>query len=109
MTFKYFKDSEIVGLDLGLVQMLDKAREFAGIPFIITSGLRTIKKNAEVGGAPNSAHLSGKAVDLQCRNSRERFLITQALLYTGFTRIGNEKDHIHADIDISKDVNVIWQ
>lgn len=107
--FKYFKQKEIVGLDIGLVKMLDKAREIAGIPFVITSGLRTEKENRLAGGKPDSAHLLGFAVDLRCRNSRERFLIVKALIYVGFTRIGIEQDHIHTDIDISKDSDVIWR
>lgn len=106
--FKYFKDSEIIGLNVDLVQMLDQARDNAGIPFIITSGLRTAAQNEAAGGAPDSAHLRGLAVDLRCRNSRERFLILKSLLSVGFMRIGDEVDHIHADIDISRDVNVVW-
>jgi len=106
--FKYFKDSEIIGLDLGLVKMLDKAREYAGIPFMITSGFRTLEHNAEVRGVPNSAHTKGLAVDLRVRNSNERFKILKALFYCGFTRIGDEIDHIHVDIDKERDQNVIF-
>lgn len=106
--YKYFKDSEITGLSPELVKMLDKAREFAGIPFVITSGLRTVEENMKVGGVENSSHLKGLAVDLRCTNSRERFLIIKALIYIGFVRIEIKKDHIHCDIDISKDLQIIW-
>ncbi len=109
MPYKYFKDSEIVGLDIGLVRMLDQARELAGIPFVITSGLRTVAQNEAAGGAPDSAHIRGLAVDLRCRNGRERFLILKALFAVGFVRIGDEVDHIHTDIDITKDLNVLWR
>lgn len=107
--YKYFKKEEIVDLNSGLVEMLDKAREIAGIPFIITSGYRTIEENARVGGVTGSAHLKGLAVDLKCTNDRERFLIVKGLLYVGFVRIGVEKTHIHCDIDTSRSVNVIWR
>lgn len=107
--YKYFKEKEIVGLNTGLVEMLDKAREIAGIPFFITSGLRTKQKNEDVGGVNDSSHIKGLAVDLRCRDSRERFLIVKGLISVGFMRIGVESDHIHTDIDISKDVNVIWR
>jgi len=107
--YKYFKEKEIVGLNTGLVEMLDKAREIAGIPFVITSGLRTEEKNKEVGGVNDSSHRKGLAVDLRCRDSRSRFLIIKGLISVGFSRIGAEVDHIHVDIDPEKDVNVIWR
>jgi len=50
--------------DEGLVRMLDEARHVSGIPYQITSGLRTKEHNAAVGGAPTSAHLTGHAVDI---------------------------------------------
>ena len=61
--YKYFKEKEIVGLNTGLVEMLDKAREIAGIPFIITSGVRTPKQNEDAGGVNDSSHRKGLAVD----------------------------------------------
>lgn len=106
--FKYFKDSEIVGLDIGLVQMLDRARDFAGIPFIITSGYRSPEYEEGRGRSTTGAHTTGKAVDLRCQDSRSRFLILKALFYVGFVRIGDEVDHIHADICTDRDVNVVW-
>ena len=106
--YKYFKDSEVINLDVGLVKMLDQARELAGIPFIITSGFRTPGENAMAGGVKDSAHLKGIAVDLRCSSSRERFLILKGLFSVGFPRIGIYKNHIHADIDVIKDLNVCW-
>lgn len=107
--YKYFKDKEIVGLDIGLVKMLDKARGIAQIPFVITSGLRTADQNGLDHGVPDSAHLKGLAVDLRVVNDNARFLILEALIYVGFKRIGVEVDHIHCDIDTEKDVNIIWR
>ena len=49
-----------------LLKMLDDAREFADIPFTITSSWRSKAHNMEVGGNPNSAHLRGTAVDISC-------------------------------------------
>jgi len=91
-----------------LLISLDKARDIAGIPFIITSGYRCPKHNKEVGGKPNSAHLKGLAVDIKATSSKQRFLITQALIKAGFTRIGIAHNFIHADIDSSKPQKVIW-
>lgn len=106
--YKYFSEKEIQGLRPELVEMLDKARGIAGIPFKINSGFRTKEKNDEVGGVENSAHTLGLAVDLVCMTSNERFRIIQALLEAGFKRIGTGKTFIHCDVDKSKPQDVIW-
>jgi len=107
--YKYFKEKEVIGLNSDLVHRLDTAREIAGIPFIITSGKRSAEESIRAGGFNTDAHVAGFAVDLRCRDSRSRFLIIKALIASGFNRIGDEIDHIHADIDPTKDVNVIWR
>lgn len=43
--------------------VLDPIREKFAIPMIITSGYRTEKVNALVGGVDNSQHMKGEAVD----------------------------------------------
>lgn len=107
-TYKYFTTKEVVGLKHGLVLLLDKAREIAGVPFVINSGYRTSQYNKEVGGVENSAHTLGLAVDLRCRNSTERFKIVKALMEAGFTRIGIGDTFVHCDLDKSKPQEVIW-
>jgi zinc D-Ala-D-Ala carboxypeptidase len=108
MTYKYFSDDEIVGLEPALVEKLDAARGFAGIPFIITSGKRSEDDNESCQGAGDSSHLRGLAVDLACRGSRTRFYMLPALLLAGFNRIGIYDGHIHVDIDDTKDDDVMW-
>lgn len=110
-TYKYFKPSEIIGLKPELVALLDKARGISGVPFSITSGLRTPSQNASAGGVENSAHLLGKAVDIHCPSSVNRLKMVKALLEVGFKRIGIGKDFIHADIGNSSDnlpEDVMW-
>lgn len=104
--YKYFKDNEIKGLSEKLVRKLDLAREYAGIPFVITSGLRTVEKNEAVNGVKNSEHLTGEGCDLRCRNSYERWLMVNGALKAGFTRIGIYKSHIH--LGVSNPQEVIW-
>ena len=112
---KYFKLDEFKCPCCGEVHMnemfldrLDAARKLAGVPFVITSGYRCPKHNKEVGGVPDSAHVKGFAADIKCTNSRNRFLIIDALIKTRFNRLGIGKDFIHVDCDIDKDSNVIW-
>lgn len=90
------------------VQALDTARQSAGIPFLITSGWRCPDHNREVGGVPDSSHCRGWAADIAVPGGSDRFIITQALLECGFTRVGIGSDFIHADCDPDRPSGVIW-
>ena len=101
---KWFKESEIVGLDPMLVEGLDQARERAGIPFIITEG----RASTQGSHVEHSSHFKGYAVDLRCWTSWDRWKMFTALLETGFRRLGVYDKHIHVDIDPDLPQNVIW-
>jgi len=64
---------------------------------VITSGLRTPEHNQEVGGVPNSQHLSGKAVDIVLPKGTSFSEFKDQLLQSGVkpTELINEGDHIH--------------
>ena len=104
---KYFKNIE-ENMDVDFLAKLDKAREYADLPFIINSAYRSPEHNAKVGGKPGSSHIKGLAVDISAKDSRTRFLILDALFAVGFTRIGIADSFIHVDSDIDKSQNVIW-
>lgn len=113
--YTYFKAEEVEGLDETFVAKLDKARHFAGFPFVIASGFRTPEKNQSIIGAvPDSSHLKGMAVDLKVENDHEVFLISEACTVVGITRIGiyvdanNVPTHVHIDVDPDKVSEVIW-
>ena len=108
MKYKFFTDDEAKGLDPELMSKLDTARAVAGIPFKITSGLRTCDANTAAMGVEGSSHLCGKAVDLAVEAGSDRFLIVKGLLAAGFVRIGCYDRHIHADVDATKPQNVLW-
>jgi len=107
----HFKDEEIKNLDVELVKMLDTARTIAGIPFHINSGFRTAEHNKKVGGVANSAHLTGKAVDLRAMNGSEIFTIVNACMQAGFKRIGINwaSKFVHVDIDMTKPNPTIYK
>lgn len=117
MTWNYFKDAEVAGLDNELVAMLDKARHRSGIPYVITDGLRTPAANTDPNAVQDSAHLTGHAVDLDCNDSRALWKMLDGLLFAGFKRIGvyftaaggkGTPTHIHVDNDTTKDQEVLW-
>jgi len=113
----YFKISEFdspdeVGsgyrMNKDFIRRLDTARGIAGIPFKINSGYRTAAHNTKIGGRVGSSHKKGLAVDIAYKGSRERYLIINALMIVGVNRFGIGKTFIHADVDKTKDEDVIW-
>ena len=104
---KYFKKIEY-NMNEDFLAKLDKAREFANIPFIINSAYRNPEQNARVGGKPNSSHLRGLAVDIRANDSSTRYIVLNALISVGFNRIGVASSFIHVDDDKEKANNVIW-
>jgi zinc D-Ala-D-Ala carboxypeptidase len=96
-------------MEPAFLNMIDGARTIAAIPFIVNSGYRCVKHNAELPkSSPTSSHLIGVAVDLRCELSSERFIILYALLDAGFKRIGIGGSFIHVDLDLMKPQNLIW-
>jgi uncharacterized protein YcbK (DUF882 family) len=94
------------------LDLLDHAREEAGIPFKVSSGYRTQKHNQDLRdrgykASMNSSHMKGCAADIVCINSANRSIIVRALVNVGFTRLGIAKSFIHVDNDSSKP-DSIW-
>ena len=103
---KYFKEIED-NMSKEFLFVLDEAREFAGIPFIINSAYRSPEHPLSIKN-PNSSHIKGLAVDIKATDSVTRFKIVKALIQVGFTRIGIADTFIHVDLDLDKTQNVIW-
>lgn len=98
---KYITDKEFL-------DMLDKAREISGIPFVITSPYRCLDYNRKIGSKDTSTHVKGLAVDISAKDSRSKFIIVDSLIKAGFSRIGIHKSFIHVDLDKSKSDKVMW-
>ncbi|KKL52646.1 hypothetical protein LCGC14_2283360 [marine sediment metagenome] len=99
-------DTDEVKIDSRLVEICQKLRDKIG-RLTVTSGYRTILHNKKVGGASNSYHLRGLAVDIQPRRLDmlpELFqLATKCFDING---LGLYHKHIH--IDIREKGRVIW-
>jgi zinc D-Ala-D-Ala carboxypeptidase len=79
------------------VDLLQYARNCAGIPFNINSGYRCESHNRAVGGVPNSSHLDSIAADIEADTNEKRWLILRSLIFVGFQRFGIGKTFIHVD------------
>lgn len=105
-----FKDSEfecpccgLNNMDQLFVSKLDYAAKCQGKGHVwkINSGHRCPKHNAEVGGSDTSTHLRGLAVDIQCRDAKDRYDKVMFLNKAGVKRvvIYTDKMIVHADDD----------
>ena len=87
---------------------LDKARELAGIPFVLNSAYRSVAWEKSKGRSGEGAHTEGRAVDIRCNSNANRLKIVKALIEAGFNRIGIGKTYIHADDSKVRTQNVMW-
>jgi hypothetical protein len=121
MALKHFKLSEFDSPDSkgsgknmtrDFLKKLDRARDIANIPFLISSGFRTPQHNVNLRkqgykASANSSHLKGCAADIICKDSGTRQKIVNGLIMAGFTRIGIADTFIHCDTDQDKN-DAIW-
>lgn len=116
-TSRYFSEKEFLRCtppcslqDMKQVAMtkFDKARQLAGIPFVINCAYRDRAYDLAKGRSGNSAHTRGYALDIRCNTSQNRMIIVNALIKAGFTRIGDGNGFIHADCDPSLPQKVFW-
>lgn len=103
-------DDEIINNLNHTLQRLNAIREGYGKPIIISSGYRCPELNELVGGAKNSKHLTGLAVDLKWDVDLVEYLIENC----SFDKLIREKSgnvkwiHIQFRKDISTERNLIY-
>ena len=79
------------------LDLMDQIRDAVGEPLTVTSGYRCPTHNASVSSTgATGPHTTGRAIDIKA-DSRLRFLLIQAVLKQGITRIGVAKTFIHLD------------
>lgn len=81
-------DPDGTRLSRELMMLLDRARGDFGAPFVVTSGWRDPSRNAAAGGATNSAHMTGEAVDGYFDGTPLRLAFVHVARYHGFGGIG---------------------
>lgn len=102
---KHFKFGEFVRekdgfIDSDLVLFLEKVRKIIKAPIAVTSGYRSVRKNIDVGGAKNSYHLKGEAVDILTLNLRpdQIYIVIKEAMLSGIKGIIVYPHHIHFDL-----------
>lgn len=74
--------------------VLDKVREIYGKPIKVNSGFRSKLVNKKVGGASNSQHTKGEAVDITGGNKTENKMIYEIIKSLGkYDQLINEYDY----------------
>lgn len=81
-----------------IANILNLVRDEYGKPISLSSGYRTEKHNAEVGGQPDSKHPKGEAIDMVVLH--EDFTTLEKILsrYTHLIQIVRKADHIHIEL-----------
>ena len=80
------------------LRALNTARDLYGAPMEATSMTRCEPHNTEIGGAPRSAHMDGRAADIRCSNMEDRMNMVKCFIAAGFRRIEISPVHIHVDM-----------
>ena len=103
-------EDEIINNLNHTLQRLNTIREGYGKPIIISSGYRCPELNELVGGAKDSKHLTGLAVDLKWDKDLVEYIIDNF----SFDKLIREKSgnvkwiHIQFRVDISTERNLIY-
>lgn len=102
----HFSGSEFICPDCGtgiiaaeLIHLLERLRSKLNVPLRVTSGYRCPRHNAQIGGAPDSFHQLGLAVDIAPGSSDISVLdIAKAAMEVGFTGVIAYERHVHVDL-----------
>lgn len=93
--------SDLIKVDLALIDNLCKIREHFRKPVIINSAYRTAAHNKRVGGSSKSQHLLGKAADIRIEGVAP-LLVAQYAEYLGMGGIGLYSTFTHVDTRAGK-------
>lgn len=100
--------------DKAATDRLYALRVQCGFPFIFNSGTRSLQTNLEAGGHPTSAHMVGRAFDIQVKSGQDAMEIVRLAPEFDFKGVGirrpsGEGGYVHVDdVDRGADGAVIW-
>lgn len=102
---KYFKEIEfercfpvcsLSDMDPVFIGKLDSARKFAGVPFVLNCAYRSPSWDKSRGRSGSGYHTKGRAVDVSCLDSSDRFKIVRACVRFGLS-VGVYRTFLHID------------
>lgn len=109
---KYFKRSEFackcgkycngypVEMDERLIKIADIVRDHFGNAITVTSGIRCETHNKNVGGVPNSRHLSGKAMDFRVSEIPSSIVLPYVQGLSGIRyAYAIDSNYVHMDVE----------
>lgn len=103
--FPYFNREVFTNLRTLVETTLDPLREIWGKPIRVNSGYRCPALNKAVGGAANSSHLRGQAVDITTGSKVDNKRLWDLLIESPipYTKVINEKNYswLHVSLDIN--------
>jgi uncharacterized protein YcbK (DUF882 family) len=99
----YHTGDDSCKIDFDFLKKLLQLRVLVDRPILINSGYRCEKHLLK-----SENHASGKAVDIRCLNSSERYEIIKNALKIGVNRIGVHKDFVHIDCNPNNKLEVFW-
>lgn len=97
--------SDAIKIDDKLVEYLQRIRNWAGVPIIITSGYRTLSHNAKIGGSTSSKHCLGMAADIYASDHKKTIqAISRYAEAIGIKGIecNEDKRYVHIDTRVTK-------
>lgn len=117
---RYFSEDELKcsccgnsGMDADFMALIERLREQADFPFVVTSAYRCPKHPIEA-GKPNpgtGAHCTGKAIDIKVSRQRA-FMLLDLAISAGIKRIGvsqkGDGRFLHLDTCDDKLSPTIW-
>ncbi len=91
------------------IDKVQATRTLAGIGFKVISWCRCKVHNKAEGGKPESDHITGEGIDIECLTSFTRRKILKAAYAVDFRRIGEAKTFIHLGTAKRNPQDVHWQ
>lgn len=95
-------------MDKLFLSLMDKIREDAGIPLVMTSAYRSVEWEKAKGRSGEGDHPQGCGVDFVANTSQTRMKIIKSALHNGIRRIGIGKNFVHIGYGKNLPQDVIW-
>lgn len=99
-----FDSAVIINMCMLTHRILQPLRDKLRMPLTINSGYRTLEHNINVGGAKNSQHMKGQAVDFTCYDLNLAYTILETM---EFDQLIWYRNFIHISYNLGNNRNQI--